>query len=610
MSNLAYLASSSFSGIYPSAQAKGYKPEKQTVACAIECVPLLWLALFRDADLTTETIATDDGDVTVTAPVTTLAKGLKQLSAAIPRLEAVFAKSGSLGLHAALLKQALQEPGGKYITIELDEIAALASSRKAFDKQVRDALQALDKGTPAEAKKRLVKVSQVDARRTFLAPAELMAQQKPAAADLVNLERLLGTEHFRPVPWETAPPPKKPSAEVRRQNELLLDAIAKGNLAKVRQALDAGANPDCKGQQGRCAIDWAAEKGKAPIVKALLAAGASLEDGEAIVTAASEGKADIVPLLVENGLPPGSERALAFAASRGHQKIVAILLDVGTPASYSHDPPGHPLNAVSEGRLPISFLPQLIKAGAEANQSHALGLAAARGNLEAARALLLHGADIEKKRYGMPPVASAAYGGHEAVVRFLVAAGTSVGSIKDAIKQTRLAIETDAKIQNRKPDKQAQQLLRRRQAILAYLESLAEVRQPLPLRRKPTPQDVDAFYKAVMSGDTTKVGVMMKEFPKIMNSFAWTPLFQLAQQGKVEMLQFLLEQRLNPNERNHHGNTPLHFAAQHKQAKAVEVLLKYGANPKIQDADGDTPLSLAKGEAKAILEKHLARDKQ
>src|SRR5436190_1365820 len=121
MSNTAYLCCSDFAGIYPSAQAKKYKSEKHTVACAVERVPLLWLALFRKNNLKTETIETDDGSITVTAPVATLDQVLKQMSAAIERLDAVFPKNGSLATHATLLEKALRKAGGKYVTIELDE---------------------------------------------------------------------------------------------------------------------------------------------------------------------------------------------------------------------------------------------------------------------------------------------------------------------------------------------------------------------------------------------------------------------------------------------------------------------------------------------------------
>jgi ankyrin repeat protein len=606
MSNTAYLCCNHFPDIYPNAQAKGYKPQQQTVACAVEHVPLLWMALFRKSDLQTAKIETDDGVIIATAPVTSLEQGLKQLAAAATRLEEVFSKNGPLHTHAALLEKALRGSGGKYVTIELDEIAALASSRKAFDQQLRDALQSLASGSTTDSKKRLVKLTHVDARRPFIAPAELMAQKKPTTADLANLECLLGTAHFRDVPWETVPKPKKAApGDVKRQSELLIDAIMKGNAAKARQAIEAGANPNAKGNFQRSALAWAAEKGNVEIVKLLLEAGAATKSDEALVCAASEGHTAIVQLLLKHKASAASGEALAVAAAHGAEDCVKLLLTAGSDLNFRGDPPGHVLDAVAKERLPLSCLSILVRAGADPNQSKALPYAAARGNLELVKALVKQGADIEKKRYGVPPIADAGYSGHLAIVRFLVEAGTSPAGIKLAVKHTRDAIASDAKVVRKKPDKEAEKLLKARQTVLAYLESLVTVRKaPLP-GPEPDSKDVDAIYRAIMKDDTAKVNELLDRFPKIMNKFAWTPMFELARKGRIKMLQFLLERRLNPNERNAHGNTPLHFAAQYKQPAAVALLLKHGANPKLKDQDGDTPLSLAKGEVKELLSKHV-----
>jgi hypothetical protein len=173
MANRTYLFVGDHDGINP-----GWRPgipglEQQVLAEDVYCVPLLWLAMFRPADLVTTTFPPDDpddddeGPIEATAPLAPKERALAQLDAALPALREIFDGAGRLDDHAALLRQCVQSMPGRFVTIELYEIAVLIDE-ETFYRDLRDALDGLD------------------------APVD----------DWWNHSRLLGVSYLRPVPWE------------------------------------------------------------------------------------------------------------------------------------------------------------------------------------------------------------------------------------------------------------------------------------------------------------------------------------------------------------------------------------------------------------------------
>ena len=85
-----------------------------------------------------------------------------------------------------------------------------------------------------------------------------------------------------------------------------------------------------------------------------------------------------------------------------------------------------------------------------------------------------------------------------------------------------------------------------------------------------------------------------------------TPLHYAAGHASVDrgsVVQRLLEKGARPNEQNHAGQTPLHLAAGREgegQAEAIRRLLTDGADPNIADAKGQTPIDVATPTAQEI----------
>jgi hypothetical protein len=138
MPNSSYLCATDRSSLYPSTTEKDFAPPTDVVAYDVRCVPLLWLAMFRPADLLTQTIVIEpdpdavhyeigpDGDfveiatpegedeiVTATAPLAPKDRALAQLDAAVPMLNRLFAAEGPLDDHAAMLRRVPDDRAGR-----------------------------------------------------------------------------------------------------------------------------------------------------------------------------------------------------------------------------------------------------------------------------------------------------------------------------------------------------------------------------------------------------------------------------------------------------------------------------------------------------------------
>jgi len=132
---------------------------------------------------------------------------LAQLDAALPALHRLFGDEGRLDEHVALLRQGVAEAPGRFVTIELEEIAVMHSSTEEYYAMLRDALASLDEPTDVTAdRERLVGLAQLRPGRPF-PPARLVLDGLDAPDDdWWNHSRLLGTRYLRAVPWE--PPPE------------------------------------------------------------------------------------------------------------------------------------------------------------------------------------------------------------------------------------------------------------------------------------------------------------------------------------------------------------------------------------------------------------------
>ena len=72
----------------------------------------------------------------------------------------------------------------------------------------------------------------------------------------------------------------------------------------------------------------------------------------------------------------------------------------------------------------------------------------------------------------------------------------------------------------------------------------------------------------------------------ISESDQWRPIHCAARSGKIDMLNFLLKNKVQVDVKSREGNTPLLMAAYNGQVAIVEALLKANADINAQDAVG------------------------
>ncbi|GAA2148387.1 hypothetical protein [Glycomyces algeriensis] len=226
MPNSSYLCTAEQDSLYPSTTVAGFASATGVVAYDVRCVPLLWLALFRPADIRTQTIVIKadrdayyaewdpatgdfvevpggrkDEVVEAVAPLAAKDRALAQLDAALPALNRLFEYEGPLDDHAAMLREAVAAAPGGFVTIELDEIEALWEEG-TFQPAIRRALASMEAVVDPESERAgLIEIAQLRAGRPFPPARMLLGEHEGVDDDFWNLSRLLGTG-FSAVPWE------------------------------------------------------------------------------------------------------------------------------------------------------------------------------------------------------------------------------------------------------------------------------------------------------------------------------------------------------------------------------------------------------------------------
>jgi hypothetical protein len=202
MSNVAYLCCSDLERTYPSFQNPAYEPDEHTLAVGVYCVPMLWLCAFRTVDLRTDTFEVGGTTITEPAPLTTRQDALGRLSESVPRLESALGlAAGALAEYGACVHELLTSAVGKYVTIELQEIAYL-SKPDVFYADVARALRVLAGDEIAGAGDAVLLGSDFDVKRQIHAPRTFFTLNGLEEGDYRNFECLLGASHERAVPWE------------------------------------------------------------------------------------------------------------------------------------------------------------------------------------------------------------------------------------------------------------------------------------------------------------------------------------------------------------------------------------------------------------------------
>lgn len=198
-----------------------------------------------------------------------------------------------------------------------------------------------------------------------------------------------------------------PKAALYSGETLVMAGARSGNAQVVRQLLMAGADPNAAVTRDQTALMWAAGQGHSAAVEALLQNGAdvharSLVREQYVKTEKPQDSPPSYKIWIEQG----GNSALMFAARSGDLRSAQLLVEAGGElngvSAYGTSPA---IMAVHGGNAEL--LDFLLASGAnpdDTSSGHtALHAAVLRGNADAVKVLLQHGADTEIPLLGATP---------------------------------------------------------------------------------------------------------------------------------------------------------------------------------------------------------------
>jgi ankyrin repeat protein len=441
------------------------------------------------------------------------------------------------------------------------------------------------------------------------------------------------------------------AAANRNGSTALWLAASRGDAGVIRELLDAGADANEALPLGRRPLMLAARAGSIDAVRALLDAGADPNAKEeergtsALMQAADQGHADVITLLAENGADVAAVSAAVFRDGRTaalgksgdprnavRRQVIAIICDEPSPdlstlreliAASSED---EVIADLADANFVVSTedICSRMQRGAlgfvggfsggsrperqpDGGELTALVYAARAGSIDAARALLDAGADINQvTRYGWSPLLAATQNRNYQMGAFLIDNGADV-NIANKGGWTNLYLATDNRnveggdYPTRAPDMDHLDYIR------LLLDSGARVNARLiestETRTVFTNQWLDeegatAFLRASQSGDVELMRLLLEygADPHINTELGVTPLSVAAGIGwvegvtsewsteqTVEAVRLLLELGIDPNHQADTGRVALHGAAHKGSTEVVRILVEAGARMDIRD---------------------------
>jgi len=377
-------------------------------------------------------------------------------------------------------------------------------------------------------------------------------------------------------------------------NDAFLDAVEKGDIRKVTELLEQGADIHAvkrKYDSGDMAIHLAARKGDLDIVKFLLDKGISVDE---------ENLDKITPLI----------KGLWNEKLAENDELIKYLIERGANVNHKDNLKRSPIHYIANSWHPdelINVVELLIKAGADLNAQDYYGMtpmqlalrreqygmveyliskgakvtidvAAVLGNLDAVKKLVQDGENpFVKDRGGRTALDWAAQQGRFEVVRFLIEDYPKMRFQGETIENQEIERVLIYSIKTAHVD------------LMNYLVGIINDKYP----------DLKASYTrhlllSVKSGKTEIVQMLLDNGADINARFSESLIEAAIDANNEETLRLLLSRGTNPNEEMKLLKiTPLHQCAIYNRPKMVPILVEFGAKVDAKNMDGDEPLDLA-----------------
>ncbi|XP_061175209.1 ankyrin-1-like [Saccostrea echinata] len=382
--------------------------------------------------------------------------------------------------------------------------------------------------------------------------------------------------------------------EKRRRIRRLQDAIIQKDQMKIQELLEEDFEVDFQ-YRGQTALQLAVKEGEYKICKKLVEKGANVNVSDAqknsvLNTACWKGLTDIVKLLVKSGADLNAQNdhestPLYTAAYKGHLDIVSVLVDSQCDLDLPNAQCQSPLHAAVRNEH-VGCVQRLVDAGCDINFidtdfKSPLMVASEFGFTEVAKILLDKGAKVNlKNRSSETAILLAANEGHSDIIKELANHGADVNltttsgkvPLIEAISGSHWNSAT-ALIQARAD---VNQIDKHNQAPIH-----AAIRQVSSVFGREFDQQAMEIVKELINrgADINK-----------QDSQGWTPLYQSAFAGNLELSTLMLDQKADVNIATISGDTVLHAGVYGNNNTVVDLLIAAGCRVNEVNKKGESSL--------------------
>lgn len=375
------------------------------------------------------------------------------------------------------------------------------------------------------------------------------------------------------------------------------------------ELLKNDADPNLSKEGGLSVLHWVIQKGSEDLFDTLLKFGdkinlnakCTMDETDSDITpiylAAELGLQSIVNKLVAAGANmdlPGThgQTPLIVALSNGYENVAIDLIESGCNIRIRTDNGASALHyaVISECARVVKMLlergadPNILCSSSDIDNISPLHLACEAGNLQYAKLLIQHGAEIntEQNENSYLPFISAVYGGNVQIIRLLLDHGADATfKLKDGFTAIHVALSLEKN----------------------HVETLAEVLscEQLDVNEKITNEKgepITAIHMAAERGEPQLIRMLIDRGADInvVTSHMRTPLIIACQHNMQEAAVELIEQGADVTARTEDGTTALHLASANS-FEIVQMLIERGADVNAVTVSGDlqgaTPLHIA-----------------
>jgi ankyrin repeat protein len=243
----------------------------------------------------------------------------------------------------------------------------------------------------------------------------------------------------------------KAISRAKKAEQDLMESARSGNVKRLKDLLDAGADPNTRDRAGQTPLFVASETGHKEAVNLLLERGAAPTNRYGyLLRACGNGHKELVRVLLESGAVADvcneeGYTPLTLAAKGGHTEVAELLVKSGVPF-HSKDYKGRSALTTACVNDRTHFTEHFLEMeptspGANSRVDEAVIEAADQGAPECVAILLKHGAAVDTKDAdGETPLMKACQKGHTSVARILLERGANVNTCnKDGVSIITLA---------------------------------------------------------------------------------------------------------------------------------------------------------------------------